>query len=71
MDADQCARRIAQRVFKVKDPDYYEFEGTSSNLICPNKLLIQCCPTCGPPVLSKFARNNIMCKKSSKRQNLS
>src|SRR6218665_3066160 len=25
---------------------------------------------CGPPVLAKFVRNNIMCKKSSKRQNL-
>src|SRR6218665_1379576 len=38
--------------------------------------LAQCCPTrgpraaCGPPVLGKFVRNNIMRKKSSKRQNL-
>jgi len=28
--------------------------------------LISCCP----PVLAKFVRNNIMCKKSSRRQNL-
>src|SRR6218665_443678 len=26
--------------------------------------------SCGPPVLAKFVRNNIMCKISSKRQNL-
>jgi len=32
--------------------------------------LVQCCPTRGPTVLAKFVRNYIMCKKSSKRQNL-
>ena len=26
MDADQSARRMAQEIFKVVDPDYYEFE---------------------------------------------
>ncbi|KAJ9577214.1 hypothetical protein L9F63_006188, partial [Diploptera punctata] len=26
MDADQCARRIAQKHMKIVDPDYYEFE---------------------------------------------
>src|SRR6218665_3163110 len=42
---------------------------------------VQCCPTrgphaarrlisCGPPVLAKFARNNILFTQSSKRQNL-
>lgn len=27
MDADQSARNLAQKVFGVQDPDYYEFEG--------------------------------------------
>ena len=26
MDADQCARRIAQEHMDIVDPDYYEFE---------------------------------------------
>src|SRR6218665_1980150 len=47
--------------------------------VLPSDGLHQCCPTrgphaarrlilCGPPVLAKFVRN--LCKKSSKRQNL-
>ena len=28
MDVDQAARTNAQEYFGVKDPDYYEFEGT-------------------------------------------
>jgi len=27
MDLDQAARRLAQKHFEIKDPDYYEFEG--------------------------------------------
>ena len=27
MDSDQAARRLAQKHFKVVDPDYYELEG--------------------------------------------
>lgn len=27
MDADQSARRNAQKYFGIRDPDYYEFEG--------------------------------------------
>ena len=27
LDKDQCSRRIAQEVFEIKDPDYYEMEG--------------------------------------------
>jgi len=28
MDEDQSARKLAQKVLKVVDPDYYEFEST-------------------------------------------
>lgn len=28
MDSDQSARRNAQKYFGIKDPDYYEFEGS-------------------------------------------
>lgn len=28
MDDDQCARRNLQLFFGIRDPDYYEFEGT-------------------------------------------
>lgn len=28
MDQDHSARYLAQKYYKIKDPDYYEFEGT-------------------------------------------
>ena len=31
MDVDQAARSNAQEYFGVKDPDYYEFEGNSTD----------------------------------------
>jgi len=40
MDADQCTRRIAQQVFKVYDPDYYEFEGIYWSIISQVILIV-------------------------------
>ena len=43
MDVDQAARSNAQEYFGVKDPDFYEFEGTNSCIV----LLYECdCNTC-------------------------
>ena len=42
MDVDQAARSNAQEYFGVKDPDYYEFEGTTSTIVRNPKYSFVC-----------------------------
>ena len=41
MDIDHSGRYLAQKFYKIRDPDYYEFEGTFCKQLNKQKLLTQ------------------------------
>ena len=48
MDIDHSARYLAQKFYKIRDPDYYEFEGIYDFDHIKRKCILRCIRTARP-----------------------